>query len=81
MNGFITIEEIGAELGINRNYAYSLVKAKGFPAIIFGSKRVVPRKAWENFIANPQAIAEFSLANGNILEVENGRNIQGNQVS
>lgn len=81
MNGFITIEEISAELGINRNYAYALVKSRGFPAIAFGSKRVVPRQAWEKFIADPQAIAEFSMLNGNILEVGNGRDIQGSEVS
>ena len=70
-NGYITAEEIGMELGINRNYAYDLIKCKGFPSIVFGSKRVVPRKAWENFISDPQAIAEFSERNGNVLEVKN----------
>lgn len=65
-NGFITAEEIGAELGINKNYAYDLVKAKGFPSIQFGKRRVIPRKAWENFISNPQAVAEFSMLNGDI---------------
>lgn len=69
-NGFITAEEIGLELGINKNYAYDLIKCKGFPSIQFGTRRVVPRKAWENFVSDPQAIAEFTMLNGNVLEAK-----------
>jgi excisionase family DNA binding protein len=67
-NGFITPQEISNEIGVSINYVYNLIKCKGFPSLQFGKKRVVPRKAWENFISNPQAIAEFTERNGSVLE-------------
>lgn len=70
-NGFITAQEISDEIGVGVNYVYTLIKCSGFPSLQFGTRRVVPRKAWENFISNPQAIAEFTERNGNILEAKN----------
>ena len=66
--GYITPQEISEEIGVNVNYVYNLIKCKGFPSLQFGKSRVIPRTAWRNFISDPQAVANFTERNGNILE-------------
>lgn len=45
-----TTMEIRDILGIGRDSAYKLVKAKGFPKIQIGRKVVIPKKAFENWL-------------------------------
>jgi len=39
----LNANDIAAVLGISRAYAYTLMRAKGFPTIFIGKRMIVPR--------------------------------------
>lgn len=46
----ITIPEAAEMLGISRNYAYKLANEKKLPVIIFGTRKLIPRRALEKML-------------------------------
>ena len=46
----ITVEEAGEILGISRALAYEMARTGKLPALRFGKRFVVPRKAIENLL-------------------------------
>ena len=56
----ITVEEAGEILGISRALAYEMARTGKLPALRFGKRFVIPRKAIENLLeqtekTDPQA--------------------------
>jgi excisionase family DNA binding protein len=50
----ITVEEAGELLGISRALAYEMARTGKLPALRFGKRLVVPRKAIENLLELPE---------------------------
>jgi excisionase family DNA binding protein len=48
----ISVEEAGAMLGISRALAYQMANTGKLPILRFGKRMLVPRKAFENMLAN-----------------------------
>ena len=46
----ITVEEAGEILGISRALAYEMARCGKLPALRFGKRFVIPRKAIENLL-------------------------------
>ena len=46
----VSVPEVAAVLGISRAGAYELVKGKGFPALKIGSRIVVPKEKFIEWI-------------------------------
>ena len=51
----ITVEEAGRLLGISRALAYEMARTGKLPTLRFGRRMVVPRKAIENMLADPDS--------------------------
>lgn len=68
MSGYITPQEISTVLGIGSNAAYELIKTEGFPSIPIGERYIVPRAAFENWVSNPELIANFKRKRGSADE-------------
>lgn len=47
----LTVEQMGAELGVSRPKAYELVHRDDFPKVILGRRIVIPREAFEVWLA------------------------------
>lgn len=41
---------VAAELGINMNAAYALVKQPGFPSIRIGKRIIIPKEAYNKWL-------------------------------
>ena len=46
----LSVPEVAAVLGISRAGAYELVRAEGFPALKIGSRIVIPKERFLNWI-------------------------------
>ena len=51
----ITVEEAGRLLGISRALAYEMARTGKLPTLRFGRRMVVPRKAIENMLEDPDS--------------------------
>ena len=47
----MTVEDVARELGIGRNAAYEAARRGDFPTIRMGRRVLVPREAFERFLA------------------------------
>jgi excisionase family DNA binding protein len=56
-----TVEDLAAQLGIGRNQAYGLVKAKVVPAMRVGRRWLIPRAAIERMVSGEGAPVFASL--------------------
>lgn len=52
----MNISEVAASLGISKPKAYELAKRKGFPAVTFGRRIIVPREAFKNWLSKQENI-------------------------
>lgn len=57
----LTVPEIGEALGISRAAAYDLVRAKGFPRFKIGSRILVPKDRFIQWINQRTDEAESAL--------------------
>ncbi len=46
----MTVEQMGAELGICRQNAYDLARSEGFPTVRIGRRMVIPIAAFEKWL-------------------------------
>jgi len=46
----MTVEQMGAELGICRQSAYELARSNGFPTVRIGKRMVIPVAAFEKWL-------------------------------
>lgn len=54
----ITVEEAAKELGISRALAYEMARTRRLPTLRFGRRLVVPKKAIERLLEEPEAVPE-----------------------
>lgn len=47
-----TIPEVAQLLGISKSYAYELVKRKEIPVLELGTRKMVPKKKFEEWLNN-----------------------------
>jgi len=52
----LSVEEAAKVLGIGRNLCYEKVKTGEIPAIKIGKRLLVPKKALEKLLAEPQSL-------------------------
>jgi len=52
----ITVGEAAKELGISRALAYEMARTGKLPTLRFGRRFVVPRKAIDQLLENPDAL-------------------------
>lgn len=57
----LTVPEVGEALGISRAAAYDLVRAKGFPHFKIGSRILVPKERFIQWINQQTDEAESTL--------------------
>jgi len=50
----ITVEEAAKELGISRALAYEMARTGKLPTLRFGRRLVVPQRAIERLLENPE---------------------------
>ena len=56
----ITVEEAGQLLGISRALAYEMARTGKLPTLRFGRRMVVPRKAMESLLDQPNTQIQAS---------------------
>ena len=54
----LTAQEVGEALGISRAAAYELVRSKGFPRMIIGTRILVPRDKFIQWIDEQTEVEE-----------------------
>jgi len=52
----ITVDEAARELGISRALAYEMARTGKLPTLRFGRRFVVPRKAIDQLLENPETL-------------------------
>jgi len=52
----LTVTEASRVLGISRGLAYSMVKTGELPSIRFGKRVLIPRRALEKLLEEPQPL-------------------------
>jgi len=52
----ITVDEAAKELGISRALAYEMARTGKLPTLRFGRRFVVPRKAIDQLLENPEIL-------------------------
>ncbi|NKB49057.1 MAG: helix-turn-helix domain-containing protein [Alphaproteobacteria bacterium] len=55
-----SVTEVAAQLGIGRNQAYEAVRRGQIPSLRIGTRIVVPKTAFENWLANSHNMSEVS---------------------
>lgn len=54
LNHFYTIMEVADDLHISRTTMYKLLKVQSFPSIKIGSKTLIPKNAYQNWLKENQ---------------------------
>lgn len=50
----LSVEEVATVLGISRGLAYEMVKTGKIPSVRFGKRVLIPRRALEKLLEEPQ---------------------------
>ena len=58
------IREVAEELQINLVAAYELAKREDFPSFTIGKRIIVPRKAFEQWLANQAKLEDDEVQHG-----------------
>ena len=64
MKDFLTTQDVGERLGVGVAHVQRLVKQGQLPHVRNGRRIVIPRPAWEAFVASRSADALASLKEG-----------------
>ncbi len=52
-----SVRELAEALGIGISAAYKLTNIEGFPVVQIGARKIIPKAALENWLANPENTA------------------------